>query len=95
MSGYKEWADEEVLEAADVNTYLASQSIPRFADATARDAALGSPEDGQLCHTADAGLWIFYSPDWQRLVPVPAGGTTGQVLAKVSGTDFDLAWVTP
>lgn len=26
---------------------------------------------------------------------VPSGGTTGQVLAKASGTDWDLAWVTP
>ena len=25
---------------------------------------------------------------------VPAGGTTGQVLSKVSGTDWDLAWAT-
>jgi len=32
---------------------------------------------------------------WTPLVPVPAGGTTGQVLAKASDTDFDLAWVTP
>ena len=26
---------------------------------------------------------------------VPVGGTTGQVLAKVNGTDFNTAWVTP
>lgn len=26
---------------------------------------------------------------------VPAGGTTAQVLAKASDTDFDLEWVTP
>lgn len=26
---------------------------------------------------------------------VPAGGTAGQSLRKVSGTDFDVAWVTP
>ena len=26
---------------------------------------------------------------------VPTGGTTGQVLLKVSGTDFDLAWGAP
>lgn len=26
---------------------------------------------------------------------VPSGGTTGQVLAKVSGTDYDTEWVTP
>lgn len=26
---------------------------------------------------------------------IPAGGTTGQVLAKVSGTDYHVAWSTP
>jgi hypothetical protein len=26
---------------------------------------------------------------------VPAGGTTGQLLAKTSGTDFDTQWVSP
>lgn len=26
---------------------------------------------------------------------IPAGGTTGQILAKVSGTDYDVAWVDP
>ncbi|MCU4189664.1 hypothetical protein M9Q43_10875, partial [Flavobacterium sp. HXWNR29] len=26
---------------------------------------------------------------------VPAGGTTGQVLAKVNGTDYNTQWVTP
>ena len=28
-------------------------------------------------------------------VGVPAGGTTGQVLAKASGTDYDTEWTTP
>ena len=26
---------------------------------------------------------------------VPTGGTTGQVLAKVNGTDYNTHWVTP
>lgn len=26
---------------------------------------------------------------------VPTGGSTGQVLAKASGTDYDAAWTTP
>ena len=28
-----------------------------------------------------------------KLTPIPAGGTAGQVLAKKSGTDYDLKWV--
>jgi len=29
-----------------------------------------------------------------RLHGIPAGGTTGQVLEKVSGADYDVAWST-
>ena len=45
--------------------------IPRFADATARDAAITSPADGQHAYLTSAtsgGLWVYrnsYS-DWQR-----------------------------
>lgn len=27
--------------------------------------------------------------------PIPAGGTTGQVLVKLSNSDYDVGWVTP
>ena len=27
--------------------------------------------------------------------PIPAGGTTGQVLKKLSNADYDVGWVTP
>lgn len=45
----------------------------------------------------------FFSDNWSigctfRLAEdafVPAGGSTGQVLTKVSGTDFDMEWATP
>lgn len=30
-----------------------------------------------------------------HLLAVPAGGTTGQVLAKTSGTDYATGWTTP
>lgn len=30
--------------------------------------------------------------DWSRLVPIPAGGTTGQVLTKASDADYDFVW---
>lgn len=30
-----------------------------------------------------------------RMLAIPAGGTTGQVLAKTAGTDYATAWATP
>ena len=32
---------------------------------------------------------------WTAYVPIPAGGSAGQVLAKASGEDYDLTWITP
>lgn len=37
-------------------------------------------------------LWL--DTDEVPDVPVPAGGATGQVLAKASATDYDSEWVT-
>jgi hypothetical protein len=36
-------------------------------------------------------LWV--DTDEEPDVPVPAGGATGQILAKVSATDYDTTWV--
>jgi hypothetical protein len=38
------------------------------------------------------GLWL--DSDEEAEVPVPIGGTTGQVLAKSSSIDYDTAWTT-
>jgi hypothetical protein len=36
-------------------------------------------------------LWL--DTDEVPDVPVPAGGTTGQLLAKIDGTDYNTEWV--
>lgn len=52
------------------------------------DIAQGGATDGQgFRYDAVSGLWV---PD--TFIEVPAGGTAGQALLKVSGTDFDLEW---
>jgi hypothetical protein len=40
-----------------------------------------------------SGLWL--DSDEEAEVPVPEGGTTGQVLAKSSNDDYDTEWATP
>lgn len=98
MAGFKTFAHLEHLTAEDLNGYVMGQVVARFPDATARDAAIGEPEAGQLCHLADTGLMIYDDTGagaWLRLVAIPAGGTTGQVLAKASNDDYDIEWVTP
>ena len=47
--------------------------------------------DGNFVYLEDLVLGV--SQSLASLPLVPAGGTGGQVLAKVSGTDYDLEWV--
>ena len=46
--------------------------------------------------TADVGTSLKYArADHVHLNPLPTGGTTGQVLSKVDGTSYNVAWTTP
>ncbi len=60
-NGFKVFSVSEVLTAADVNDYLMEQSISIFADATARDAQISSPIEGQFCYLADSNVLQFYN----------------------------------
>ena len=42
MAGYREFQTGEVLTAANVDDFLAKQAVQKYADAAARDAALGT-----------------------------------------------------
>jgi len=46
VAGYREFVTGEVLTAANVDDFLAKQSVMKFADAAARDAALGTAVAG-------------------------------------------------
>lgn len=72
-AGFKTFAAGEVLTAGDVNTYLMEQAIPVFADATARDAGITSPTEGQHCFLKDTDALQYYTGSaW-----VAAGGAGG------------------
>ena len=68
-SGFKVFAVSEVLTAADVNNFLMEQSIAVFANATARNSAISSPEDGQACFLLDTQtLQFYFSSAWNDFV---------------------------
>lgn len=46
MAGYRDFQTGEVLTAANVNDFLMDQSVMKFADASARDSALGTAVGG-------------------------------------------------
>jgi microcystin-dependent protein len=74
------------LTSEQVNGYLMSQSMMRFANATARDAAFGGVgeltlAEGMFCYLDDLNVVRFYNgSNWVGLTPtgslVPFAGTT-------------------
>jgi len=71
-AGYRTFSAGEVLTASNVQTYLMDQAIPVFADATARDAAITSPAEGQFAFLKDTDAFQVYTGSaW-----VAAGGAS-------------------
>ena len=60
-AGYRTFGAGEVLTASNVQTYLMDQAIPVFADATARDAAITSPAEGQFAFLKDTDALQYYT----------------------------------
>lgn len=58
--GFKTFTTGEVLSAGDVNGYL-MQGVLVFADATARDAAITSPQEGQFAYTKNDDALKYYN----------------------------------
>lgn len=87
--GFKTFATGDVLTAADTNGYL-MQGIWVFANATARDAAVTSPQEGNACYLKDTDQILVYSGSaWV----VKSGGsplTTKGDLYTYSTTDARL-----
>ena len=77
--GFKTFTTGEVLSASDVNGYL-MQGVLVFASATARDAAITSPQEGQFAYTKDTnGLWYYDGATWV------ASGATGDIEGVTAG----------
>jgi hypothetical protein len=81
-NGFKVFSTGEVLTAADVNDYLMEQSIPIFANSTARDAQITSPIEGQFCYLADTDVLQLYTSSWNDFIGA------GDITAVTAGTNL-------
>jgi hypothetical protein len=104
--GFKSFTTGEVLTAGDVNGYL-MQGINVFTNATARDAAITAPAEGQFAFTKDNNsLWYYDGAAWVAsgatgdiegvtvTSPLTGGGTSGTVTVGIlSGTTSNLGAV--
>jgi hypothetical protein len=82
--GWKDFASGDVLTAADMDGYVMAQIIGVFADATARDAAITSPQEGQHAwlKSDDSLYYVNAAGAW---VASPVGDITGITTAANSG----------
>ena len=82
--GFKTFTSGEVLTAADTNGYL-MQGILVFASASARNAAITSPQEGQFCFLKDTNTTEYYDgAAW-----VTSGGS-GDVTGVTAGTGITV-----
>ena len=87
--GFKTFATGDVLSAADTNGYL-MQGVLVFASATARDAAITSPQEGQACYLKDTDVVQTYSGSaWVTAsVPTSYGNAAGKNAIINGGMDI-------
>jgi hypothetical protein len=87
--GFKTFTTGEVLTSADTNGYL-MQGILVFADATARDAAITAPEEGQFAYLKDTNVTTYYTGSaWANVDTTGMTNpmtTTGDVIYSSSGS---------
>jgi hypothetical protein len=81
MAGFREFVTGEVLTAANVDDFLAKQAVMKFADAAARDSALGTAvaggnalREGMVAYLDSTDEVIKYDgTDWSSVAPAIAG----------------------
>jgi len=88
VAGYREFVTGEVLTAANVDDFLAKQSVMKFADAAARDAALGTAVAGGNALREGMVAWLDSDDELQAYDGTAWGGVGGGVIVAVKHALF-------
>jgi len=105
VTGWKEWAIAEVVEASDFQTYVQDQVVQVYADSGARGSALGTAvSDGMVSYLEDTNsVEVYYSASWNSIsnpgditavtagTGLTGGGTTGAVTLNADYTAIGSA----
>jgi hypothetical protein len=83
------------LDASDVNTFLMDQSVMTFGSATARDAAIDTPVEGQVTYLTDIdSLSVYNGTQWVTNRPVMSfAGTAARGSAISSPVEGMVAYL--
>lgn len=85
MPGYKTWNTGDVLTAADIMDFLMKQGVPTFVNATARDAAIAAPRDGQIADLQDTDRLTRYTgAAWRFITPYRDFNLVGSAVPSVT-----------
>ena len=68
-AGFKVWSTGDLVNASDFNNYLQEQVIMVFADASARNSAITSAEEGMFAYLSDTNdLTYFDGSSWASYI---------------------------
>jgi hypothetical protein len=74
---YKIFANGNPLQASEINLNLMQQAIAVFTDATAREAAIATPVNGQFAYlTGTSNLTKYTGAAWENAIVIPDSSTT-------------------
>jgi hypothetical protein len=101
MAGFREFVTGEVLTAANVDDFLAKQAVMKFADAAARDTALGTAvaggnalREGMVAYLDDEDAPSFYDGSAWGPISVPIAGIGSNVVQAVKTDTFTTSSAT-
>jgi hypothetical protein len=86
---YKIWSVNEILTAADMNTYIGNQTVLSFAGTAARSSAIGTPVDGMLSYVGGGTVEVYVGGTVAAWTAVSGGGGSGNVADDTIQPNFN------